>query len=1163
MELENVPLAHPHTLTINAASDKSGKSSKLQKHTVEMELIIQKLLKIKKLEYSNSPAFLKDFEELLPFVYAELPDHAPGEIALYLISRNHKRHNLSQFFSEMIQRWLIPWGQAEIVSTKQMAFSFKDFQKRNFFVSEILCHVEDEGALLSIREKTPLFSQEVALGALSTHHARHILATQGLTQEQKTTQIHKTIIELSNSKMKTIAPDVFYEMHHFLLACDDEFKGIRDVRHMCRIICYNNWYRKLLRAEERQIEQKEREIRFKLMKTHLKFAFGDKKVLGIVIAVNFISEYEQFEAKHILKASQRLISHIRIVPQSFFTYDSPSDSIHSFYLEIEKKDGKDFSLDELKILQTGLEHELSLSIEQLSHKLFMPHNEEEVLRNTLLLSNEIRTIKDPPQIIANFRGQSENTLTFHIILLRCLTEGHNPLIETLFQSSSDLLTFISGSRKIIGHIKNKHSKEANTFLLECPKAPFLRQDHSVDLLRAREFIISSVNKLLGEVRDYNGGLICQQNQLLNNLKELLTSREMKQELHLENLFHSITPILMKSLLAPELIRSLFHLFIELYDINGEELLELRYKELRLEHSLCLMICSDDKAIFDELNKCIEDMHLSDLEFAATTFKVGAIYYQGYILVPQETETILSFSKLMNEKLSGYRRLKNLGQTLKISLPRPTSLLDPRIGTDRTSGIVIKMLYEGLVRIDPNGNPSLALAESVDISTDKKTYTFHLRQTKWSNGKPVTAYDFEYAWKKLLEPEFKSLYAYLFYPIKNAKLAKQGLRGLDEVGIRAKDVNTLRVELEHPAPYFLELTAHWIYSPLCKEIDELHPGWAYYGGENFVCNGPFRLAKWKRNSEIQAVKNPEYWDAEFVHLRRIDISIIENPKTALIEYQKGSLDWIGEPLSEIPPEIFQKKDFNEKISSHPIAAVHWYDCNVKIPPFASQKCRKALAIAINRQAIIDDVLLGGEQAAYSILPPSLSFSRNAHFQDGDHELARRLFQEGLEEQGIKQKDLPRLTITCFDQEIHQTIAHAVAKQWKEVLEIDFQVKSYTWERFMQKCLQYDFHVMGTTWYSWFNDPLYNLEHMKYQTGDMNTCQWQNDRYIELLDSAQSCLDQKERKKLLQEAESIVMDEMPIIPVYYYTFKYLKKEHVNNILLSHLGQIDFKWAYTRDR
>ena len=217
------------------------------------------------------------------------------------------------------------------------------------------------------------------------------------------------------------------------------------------------------------------------------------------------------------------------------------------------------------------------------------------------------------------------------------------------------------------------------------------------------------------------------------------------------------------------------------------------------------------------------------------------------------------------------------------------------------------------------------------------------------------------------------------------------------------------------------------------------------------------------------------------------------------------------------------------------------------------------MAINRQAIIDEILHGGEQAAYSILPPSLAFSQNAHFEDGNYELARKLFKEGLEEQGLTKDKLPRLTITCFDQEIHEAIAAAVAKQWKEVLDLDFQVKSYKWEHFMQKCLRHDFHIMSTTWYSWFNDPLYNLEHMKYENGDMNTTRWQNNKYIELLDQAELSLDFRERKKLLQEAEGLIMEEMPIIPVFYYTFKYMKKARVNNIFLSHLGQIDFKWAY----
>lgn len=1152
-------LTHPTPFSLLSNLTKTHTSPQLQKHSDEMAIIIQKLLTVAKLDYSQSTLFLKEFEQKLPLVHWEISGKAPGEVSIYLICRCLKRYDLSQFFSEMVIRWLIPWGQAEIISSKQLSFSFSDFAKKSFFVSEIICHIDDDAALFSIRERLPLFAQEVALGAVSIHHARHILATKGLTQEQKTTQLHKTIIELSNRRLKPLGHDVFFEMHHFLLACDDEFKRIRDVKHMCRVICYHNWFRKVLRSSARYGEQKERQIRFKLLKTPLCFAFGEKKVLGIVIAINLLSEYEKFQAKHILKACQRLINHVRQVPHSFFNYENPTDSVHSFYLEIEKKDGQDFSSQELKALQQGLGNELTLCIEQLSHKLFMPHNEEEVIRNILLLGQEIRTTKDVPQIIISFRAQSETTLTFHVILVRLVLDNDVVSIEKLFQDSSDIITFISGSKKIAGHIRNKHQKEANTFFLECPKAPFLRQDHSVDLLRAREFVMSCSRKILGNIRDFNGGLICQQNQLLCSLKDLLSLSELKQELHLDNLFHSITPILMKSLLSPELIRSLFQLFLELSQDKDEDLTELKYKELRLEHALCFMIRSEDKAFLDELQKGVELLQIKDLELANSGFKVGGVFYQGYLVVPQETHTIAHVSDYLHEKLGAYSRSKNLGQTLRISLPRPTSLLDPRIGTDRTSGIVIKMLYEGLMRIDSNGKPSFALAEKVSVSPDQKTYTFFLRSTKWSNGRPVTAFDFEYAWKKALDPNFKSLFSYLLYPIKNAKAVKKGEKAIDELGIWAKDSHTLSVEIEHPAPYFLELTSHWIYSPLCKEVDELHPGWAYYGGENFVCNGPFKLAKWKRNSEIQAIKNPEYWDAEFVHLRKIDITIIENAKDALVQYQKGEIDWIGEPLSEIPHEAFKRKCFDEKINSHPIAAVHWYDCNVKVPPFRSKKCRQALAIALNRQALIDEMLQGGEEPAYSILPPNLSLVKSAPFEDANAELARQLFHEGLEEQGLTLKDLNSLAITCCDQEVHEAIALAVTKQWKEVLGFEMQVKTFKWERFMQKCFEYDFHILGTTWYSWFNDPLYNLQNMKLENGEMNASQWQNTKYIELLDRAEDCLDQRERKNILREAESLIMEEMPIIPLFYYTFKYMKKEHVNNIFLSHLGQIDFKWAY----
>jgi oligopeptide transport system substrate-binding protein len=1150
----------PLLLELTPLTSRRPVSPRLQQHISEMTSIVEKLLATKQLASYSAPNFFRELEHALPIVQTELVGGPPGEIALYLFAKNVKHYDLAQFFTEMIQRWLLPWNQAKIVSTKQLSFSFGDATKKTFFVSEVLCQVVDEAALYSIKDKLSSFSQEVKLGAMSAHHARHILATKGLTQEQKTTELHKTIIELSNGRCKSLAADLFFELHSFLLASDDEFRRIRPVRHMCRLICYHNWFRRQLRTLFRQHERQIRFIKFKLSKSLLQFAFGEKRVLGLLLSVSYLSEYEQFEAKHILKACQRIISNIRLVPASFYHYVTNADPTHSFYLEIEKKDGKDFTLEEIKQLQVGLKAGLPLGIEQLSHKLFMPHNEEEVLRNILLLAQELRTPKDPPQIIANFRGQSENTLTFHVILVRLVKENSAAVpCQQLLENTNDFLTFVLGAKKIAGTLKSGEEKEANTFLLECPKAPFLRQDHSVDLLRAREFVVSSLKKVFPTIRDFNGGLIGQQNQLLAGLKEFLGPGEHKHELHLENLFHSMSPVLMKSLLAPELIRSLFGLFVQLLENSSQESQELAYKEMRLEHALLFMISTDEKATFDDLAKTIDTLGLKELELATSSFKVGSLYYQGYIFVPENPDVMDRFSSVIHERLNLFSRSKNLGQTLRISLPRPTSLLDPRIGTDRTSGIVIKMLYEGLMRIDSTGKPSPAVAERVEVSPDLKSYTFYLRRTKWSNGKPVTAYDFEYAWKKILDPHFKSLYTYLFYVIKNARGAKKGSKTLDEVGIYVKDAYTLRIELEHPASYFLELCCHWAFSPLCKEIDELHPGWAYYGGEHFICNGPFRLANWKRNSEIQVVKNQEYWDAEFVHLRRIDISIIENPNLALELYQKGELDWIGEPLSEIPPATFKQKNFTEKIFTHPLAAIHWYNCNVKVAPFTSKKCRLAMAMALNRQAIIDELLHGDQAPAFSILPPTLTLQKMPPFHDSDPKMAKELFLEGLAEQKLTLETLPPITITSFDMQLHEALAHKLAEQWHEALGIDVTCESCPWDRAMAKCTQYDFHIMSMTWYSWFNDPLYNLDLLKYAGSDLNMTQWQNDQYMSLLDHASACSDPKERKSLLAKAEMLAMEEMPIIPLFYYTFKYMKKEHVNNIFLSDLGQIDFKWAY----
>ncbi len=1130
-------------------------SHALRSHTHDMEKIIHKVLSECKLIYRDEPAFWQALRQHIPIVHWEPCECAPGGVMVYLLCQALNNYDLSHFFQEMISRWLVPAKPATILSTKHLTFRFQDIPDESYFISEIFALVDDERAFGTIQKNMNALAQEIALGAVSAHHARHILVTKALTQEHKTTLIHKTIVELSTRKFRPIGPEVFFEMHHFLLASDDEFKRIRDVRHMCRIICYHNWFRRLLRRIK---DTEQRQIMVKPLHASLKFQFGEKRVLGLVIAMSFMKEYEQFEARHIVSACQRLIPGITVVPRSFFCYQNPSDPIHSFYVEIEKRDGSEITPKEVAALREGLLVEIPHCIEQLSHTLFIPQNEEEIMRSILLLSHEIRYVRDIPQMIISFQGQSDATLRFHVTLLRLLKDASTPTLETLFAKVSQLVEFVSTSKKVIGNVRNKYAKEANTFLLECRKAPFMRVDHSVDLSRAREFISAAIRKAMGgEVRDFNGGLMSQQNQLLVGLKELLTKEERKEEIHLENLFHSLQPVVMRSLLPPELIKQLFDLFLLLHNeapLNNSP----RFREMLQDNALSVMVAAYDPALFDEIQRQCLKLDFKEQELAHVRMASDGLLYGGYIIVGCEQAKITQFQELLKKSLDESNKAKMASHSLRISLQRPTSLLDPRIGTDRTSGIVIKMLYEGLMRIDPFGKPSCASCERVDISEDQRRYIFYLRKTTWTNGQPVTAHDFEYAWKKVLDPQFRAPFAYLFFPIKNAEKVKTLQKPVEELGVYVRDDYTLEVQLEHPAPHFLELCAHWIYSPLCKEVDELHPGWAYYGDDTYVSNGPFKLAKWRRNSEIQVLKNPLYWDVDSVHLNQIDISIVEDPERALMLYERGELDWIGEPLSEIPPGAFKIQNFEEKIISHPIAAVHWYNLNVNALPFTSKKCRQALNIALNRQQIIEKLFSGRERCAQSILPPGLSQQLEPYFYDGDKERAKALFEEGLQDLNLTRKELPPFIITCYDQEIHSNMALLAAQQWKEVLDLDVKIEVLTWERCMEKCGQHDFQMVALTWYCWIYDPSYILYQLKDLSHEMNFSHWHNDSYSSLLERAQECTDNSERLNLLHQAETIVMQELPIIPLFYYTFKYMKKDYVDNIYLSHLGQIDFKWA-----
>src|SRR5579872_1219144 len=355
--------------------------------------------------------------------------------------------------------------------------------------------------------------------------------------------------------------------------------------------------------------------------------------------------------------------------------------------------------------------------------------------------------------------------------------------------------------------------------------------------------------------------------------------------------------------------------------------------------------------------------------------------------------------------------KKINHELKVNVASEPATLDPRKGGDLTSSCMHFMLFEGLTRLNIDSTTEPAQAEKIDLSPDKLTYTFHIRNSKWSDGTPVTSYDFAKAWKDILDPHFPSINAHLLYAIKNAEAAKKGEVPLDQVGISCPDPKTLVVHLETPTPYFLQLTSFCVLFPVNRHIDRNFPDWAFNANNHFVCNGPFKLAAWKHHSEIQLEKNPLYWNAEKVELSGVRVSMIDNEMTALQMYERGELDILGQPFSPLPADSFIDLVRKKQLQRKPIGASTVCFFNLSQFPFNNINIRKAFALAINRESIVKNVTQLNEPIATGIIPPVLKQNKVVHFyKDDDKTAARAFLEKGLAELEITAADLKEITLT---------------------------------------------------------------------------------------------------------------------------------------------------------
>lgn len=505
--------------------------------------------------------------------------------------------------------------------------------------------------------------------------------------------------------------------------------------------------------------------------------------------------------------------------------------------------------------------------------------------------------------------------------------------------------------------------------------------------------------------------------------------------------------------------------------------------------------------------------------------------------------------------------KDVPQNLRVNVASEPFSLNPGLANDSTSGNILHQTFEGLTRIDGKGKPQPAMAEKITTSDDLTTYTFKLRDSKWSNGDPVTAEDFAYAWKWALDPANESQYAYQLYYIKGAEAVNTGGASADTLGIKVVDEKTLEVTLENPTPYFLELTAFYTYFPVNSKIATANPKWFTDAGDLYTSNGPFKMVEWKHNDSIKLEKNENYWDAKTVKLETVEVSMINDANTELSMFDNGELDWAGSPFGTLPTDALPALKDQGNLNIEPFAGTYWYKFQTEKPPLNNKNIRKALAYAINRQAIVDNITQGGQIPAMAAVPPTM-FPENekGYFKDNDVKKAKEFLQKGLEELGLKDaSELPAITISYNTNEAHQKIAQAIQDMWKKELGVNVTLDNTEWAVYIEKLHAGDYQVGRMGWLGDFNDPINFLELYRDKDGGNNDTKWENAEFKQLLNDSQKEKDPKKREKMLKDAEEIFIDEMPVAPIYFYTNVWVQADNLKGAVVSGLGDIQLKWAY----
>ena len=498
-----------------------------------------------------------------------------------------------------------------------------------------------------------------------------------------------------------------------------------------------------------------------------------------------------------------------------------------------------------------------------------------------------------------------------------------------------------------------------------------------------------------------------------------------------------------------------------------------------------------------------------------------------VLAFQVSRLALAAALLLS--LAACGRSRQRADLVFINGAEPESI-DPHVVTDQVGMRVASALFEGLCRIDEAGKPQPGMAVRWEVTPDRKTYTFHLRpNTMWSDGTPLGTQDFIYSWKRVLTPDFGADYASQLYVIKNARQYHEGtLKDFTQVGVTALDDRTLRVELENPTPYFIDLCAITPFSPVPRHVIEKH-GTAWIKPGALIGNGSYILEDWLLDDRISLRRNQNYWDAANVPMKSIDILPISEPNTAINYFLTGQADLIMDK-GMVPTSLTARLKQEPYFHTGPFLGSFFTRFNVRRAPFDNPKIRLAFSLAIDRKRVTEKITQLGERDAFSLTPPGTGQNYQPPPGPGfDPERARRLLAEAGYPGG---KGFPRVEYLYFPKPVERNIAVELQAMWQEHLGVSVDLAKQEWKIYLASMKEMNYQLCRSSWVGDYNDPGTFLEMFLSVSGN-NSTGWASPQYDDLIAAAAREADLARRNTLFQQAEKLlVTDDCVILPIYHY-------------------------------